>query len=98
MNTKYLITTKKLHYKIIKSWSLSLIPYELNIYNDIFGQDLFMYDLTQENKNDKKKSAINLSVLKYDFPGLTKKKALYIALNEYNKAVKRKLIKFFSRS
>ena len=50
------------------------------------------------NKNDKNKSAINLSVLKYDFPGLTKKEALYIALNEYNKAVKRKLIKFFSRS
>ena len=98
VNTKYLITTKKLHYKIIKSWSLSLIPYELNIYNDLFGEDLFMYDLNQEDKKNMKKSANNLSVLKYEFPGITKKNALYIALNEYNNAIKRKLIKIFSRS
>ena len=98
LDANYLITTKKLHYKIIKSWSLSLIPYELNIYNDIRGKDLFMYDLTKGNKNDKKTSAINMSVLKYDFPGLTKKKALYIALNEYNITLKQKLGKLFSKS
>lgn len=98
VETRYLITTKNLDYKIINSWGLALFPYELNIFNEIYGENIFMYDLTQQNKNNMKKAVNNLMVLKYELPGLTKKNALYIALNEYKNTVKQKLIGHFSKS
>ena len=48
---RYLLTRKKLNYHIIKSYSLSFKPYELNIVNDNKGQELFLYDTSRICKN-----------------------------------------------
>lgn len=94
-NTRYLLTTKKLNFKIINGWGLSLIPYELNIYNDVFGEDLLLYDLSEFKKNNQKN---NMStIFKYELPGLSKEKALYIAFNEYKYAIQRKIKKVLSK-
>lgn len=47
-STKYLLTRKSRPYKIIKSWGDCLIPHEMNIFHDIEGEKLFLYD-TEEN-------------------------------------------------
>lgn len=52
---KYLLTRKKLNYKIIKKYDLELYPYEQNIINNIIGDDLYLYDLTKQQKNKFKK-------------------------------------------
>ena len=41
----YVVTTRKLNYKCIKSWGMRLVPHELNIVYDINGSDIFMFDL-----------------------------------------------------
>ncbi len=41
---KYWLTTKRLSYKIIKSYALSLKPYEMNVILDRTGNDCYLYD------------------------------------------------------
>ena len=55
---KYLLSSRKLPYEVVKSFALSLKPYELNIYYDIFGEDLFLYDTSKKVLKVKDKSTI----------------------------------------
>ena len=54
---RYLLSVKKLDYKIVKKYGLQMYPYEQNIINKIDGNDMYLYDLTikQKNKFSKKK-------------------------------------------
>lgn len=47
---RYLLSSKKLDYAILKSWGNKLRPHELNIMYDIEGKDFFLYDM-EENQN-----------------------------------------------
>lgn len=94
--SRYIITTKRLDYRVVASWSLSLTPYELNIYYNVAGDELFLYDLTQPKKNTNIKKSTNM--FNYDYPGLSKERAIYIAYNVYKNAIKRKLYKLFYRT
>lgn len=47
---KYLLTRKKLPYKILKSFALKYKPIEANILWNIKGNEIFLYDLTKESK------------------------------------------------
>ena len=49
-DTKYVLTRRCLPYKIIKSWGLFLRPIESNVYLDIPGEDIFLYDLSVRDK------------------------------------------------
>lgn len=44
--SKYLISTRCLPYRIIKSFALNMRPFELNIKNDIKGNEIFLYDMS----------------------------------------------------
>ena len=48
---RFLLTSKKLNYKIIKSYGRYLKPLETNILYDIPGNDFMLYDLTTEHVN-----------------------------------------------
>lgn len=50
-NSKYVISSKKLDYKILNSYGLMMRPHEMNIIYDIKGQDLFLYDTSIKQKN-----------------------------------------------
>ena len=45
-DTQYVLTRRCLPYKIVKSWGLYLRPIESNVYMDIPGKDIFLYDLS----------------------------------------------------
>lgn len=49
-HTRYVLTRKALPNKVIKSWGLSLRPIEANVYMDIPGEDIFLYDLAVAEK------------------------------------------------
>lgn len=53
---KYLLTTQLLDKKIVKKFGLSMRPQEDNIFFDIPGNEIFLYDLGSEESNKKKKS------------------------------------------
>lgn len=48
-NHKYLLSTKILPYKIIKSYALYMRPIELNVKNEIDGDGLFLYEVSSTN-------------------------------------------------
>ncbi|MEH6679314.1 MAG: glycosyltransferase [Sediminicola sp.] len=50
-NKRFIITPKVLDFKIIKSYSRSLKPIECNIFDDITGSDIFLYDSEIHIKN-----------------------------------------------
>lgn len=52
-NKRFWLTRKILPYKIIKSYSLQLKPYELNIIKEIEGHELFLYDTTEKRNSIK---------------------------------------------
>lgn len=51
LNRRYWLTRKSLPCKIVRSYTLSLKPYELNIINGIEGNELFLYDTSCKNVN-----------------------------------------------
>ena len=52
-NTKYLLSKKSRPYRILKSWGDCLIPHEMNIFNDIEGDKIFLYDTREDVKRYK---------------------------------------------
>ncbi|MFS4492255.1 glycosyltransferase [Maribacter sp. 2308TA10-17] len=48
---KFLITSKKLNFKIVKSFGQSLKPIDANILLNILGDDLFLYNLDKPESN-----------------------------------------------
>lgn len=90
---KYLLSTRKLNYKKIKQWSLSLKPYELNILYNISGEDLFLYKLNQNKIQKTEKYTETINLIKYELPGLTREKSIRVAYHEYKSTIKRKIKK-----
>lgn len=41
---KYILTKKKLPYRVIKSWGNKLVPHEMNLIYDVAGDDIFLYE------------------------------------------------------
>lgn len=65
-STKFALTRKKLPYKMIKSWGLRLRPIEANVFMNIPGKEIYLYDLSiKENiiKNNQ------MSYIEYDLKG-----------------------------
>ena len=68
LTAKYLLSTRQLNYKIIKKYALEMKPYELNIKNNIYGNEIFLYDLTEKEKNVFDKNNW-FKIFNYDFKG-----------------------------
>ena len=49
-NKRYLIIPQVMDYHIIKSWGNKLIPQELNVIYDVWGEGIFLYDLGTNHK------------------------------------------------
>ena len=49
-NKRYLLTTKRYPYKIVKSYGMQMRPHEVNILENIPGTDIILYDLQERDK------------------------------------------------
>ncbi len=67
--SKYIITRKRLPYKIVKSWGLQLRPMEANILLGIPGDEIILYDLSHKEKNKKQKKNYD-KIFEYDLKGI----------------------------
>lgn len=64
-DTRYVLTRRFLPNRIIKTWGLDLRPIEANIYRDVSGEDLFLYDLSVSDKRKDSKMR-KLRYFEYD--------------------------------
>lgn len=61
-STRYILSTRQLQYRIIKSFQLSLRPIEASIIMDIFGEGIYLYDTSVNDKNQFKGSRRTLDL------------------------------------
>ena len=64
----YLLTMKKYDYAVIKRWGLQLRPIEDNIFSDIEGEDIYLYDISRKIRN--KRRDWLLKAFEYDLKGM----------------------------
>lgn len=79
---RYLLTRKKLPYRIIKSFSLKYKPIEANIILNIKGEDIFLYDLTKYYKSHKFSSINNKQLFDYLYGNAIEKQIAFLGLRE----------------
>lgn len=66
MGKPYVLTTKQLPYKCVKTFGMELRPQEVNVLNDIPGDEIYLYDLScHEQKQKRRKN--ELHVFRYRF-------------------------------
>lgn len=58
MGVDYILTRKELPYKIIKCFGCFMRPHDSNIFQDISGNDFYLYDINESASPSIKKSAI----------------------------------------
>jgi hypothetical protein len=91
---RYWLSILPLPYKILKSFALHMRPMELNIINDIEGNQIFLYDITQKvSKIIKPK--VSPDFFLYHLQGFRREYLLISVFQHYEDAVKRKLKKIF---
>lgn len=61
---RYWLTTIKQNYAVVKSYGMLLRPIEMNIFNEIEGDDIFLYDTTSPMRN---KHTHETTKVKYDY-------------------------------
>lgn len=81
-------SSANLPYKIIKSYGLEMRPPELNYYNEIEGEDLFLYDLSVGEKH-KKHRRHHYNLLHYDVRDLQWIDSLFYTLFEWWMKIKK---------
>lgn len=50
LGKRYVVSSKSLPYKVVKGFSLELKPHEENLIQEILGDELYLYDTTEEAK------------------------------------------------
>ena len=66
---RYILTRKKLNYKIVKTWGLQFRPIELNIILECEGNEIFLYDMKYKESNNFKRN-LDSKYVEYDLKGL----------------------------
>lgn len=66
LGKRYVLTTRKLPYKCIKTFGMELRPQEMNAIYEIPGEDIFLYDLNCEEPQ-RRKGDNQLRVFRYRF-------------------------------
>lgn len=92
----YLLSTKKYNYRIIKSYSLQMYPYEMNLVNEIYGKDIFLYDQEKTEKNNNKYRRENLVKYIFKLDSLSKEDMKYV-LKDFWDNIKSRILKKIKR-
>lgn len=92
---KYYLSVVPLSFKIIKSFALQMRPMELNIINNIEGDEIFLYD-TSQIVTKKIKPKISSKYFIYHLKGFRREYLLITVLRHYRDAIKRKLNLFYN--
>jgi len=90
---KYVISDDVLHYKVIQSYGRSLKPIDLNIFCEIPGNDIFLYDTEIKEKNPVKYDQFRKLI--YIFKEISFKDARFLSIQLFKNRVQNILNKIF---
>lgn len=76
---RYWLTSKKYNYKCISSYALFLKPHEMNVIENMRGENIFLYD-TQQKGNNKYSEITMMQKMKYYFRSVFSIKVLLLLL------------------
>lgn len=85
---KYIISNEELPYEKITSFGMALKPIEMNILQNLPGNEIFMYkkddgtDIFRQPKKKKYQYALKFSRLRYEFADMSYRVAIKYTLNE----------------
>ncbi len=65
--SRYILTTRKLDARIVEQFDLNMRPHDANVMMDMHGDGIYLYDITQKQKN---KTFHSKHRLEYDFAGI----------------------------
>lgn len=88
---RFLLSTQKMDYKIVKQFSLSLRPIELSVIQNIYGSGIYLYDRNQYEKH--KNFDANYSLYEYSFRTHDAKEMLIFSIKLCYNEMKRKMKK-----
>ncbi|WKA57751.1 glycosyltransferase [Planococcus shenhongbingii] len=89
----FLLSVNNYPYKILRQYGMALKPIEENVYHDIPGDQIFLYDTSQPVKSMGKSKSFIHSQYEYYYPGLDIRKATKLLFNSYTFSI---LYKFIS--
>lgn len=89
-NQRYILTTKILNHKVMQSYGLRLRPIELNIIQNIKGDEIYLYDLKTRERNKRQNFYI---IVDYYLKGFNKKMLLRYIKNLFVNKFRNKLLK-----
>ncbi|MCF0062718.1 hypothetical protein MUK70_00780 [Dyadobacter chenwenxiniae] len=70
-NKQYYLTPKKMNFEVVRSFKMDLKPYELNIINSFYGNEIFLYNTHNSIKmNGGSKYSLNQVQFLYQFVSL----------------------------
>ena len=65
LRKRYYLTVRRLPYKVVRSFGLYMRPQELNIFEDIPGDDIYLYDTHEKCQRPRKKDGVTQRMLYY---------------------------------
>lgn len=97
---RFWLTTSSANYKVKESFALQLRPPELNVINNIKGEEIFLYD-TNELSNQSLDKNINyrkIKLIRYDIKSMHVTNLIRLLYFELNQYTKRKILSFFRKT
>lgn len=93
---RFLLSVNTYPYKIIRQYGMALKPIEENVYHDISGNQIFLYDTSQRMDGTAKSNSKSFihNQYEYYYPGLDIRKATKLLFNSYTFSI---LYKFISK-
>lgn len=85
---RYVLSTLSLPYKIVQSYGLQLRPYEMNIFQHVSGDGIFLYDTFTEDQAKKNR---NQDVMRYEIRGFSVRDLLPYVKYLFNESIRNKI-------
>ena len=79
-NSNYLVSTKQYDYHVIKTYGMQMRPQEVNLIEDIPGQEIYLYDLQHQEKNTYHSNKEN--IIRYDVRAVSWARLSYLGLRK----------------
>lgn len=91
IKTRYILTSMKLPYKVVKGFGLCMRPWELNIKHSIKGNNIYLYDRETTDPVHISQKKYSFEILMYYFARYKKQFSPVFSLKNYYEMIKTKL-------
>jgi len=87
-NRRYILSSRQLPYKKVKSWAMNLRPWELNVKYNIPGNEIFLFDTSEHGEGD---NSYMTTIVPYFLEGFSQKMIWNYLYNKTKSRILRKL-------